>query len=94
MTTHARLSPSSAARWMSCPGSVELTKDMPDTSSSFADEGTDAHELAAKCLETGKPASEFVGLTMGKGNLVTDEMAEHVQSYVDYVRCIQNGGLV
>lgn len=83
---HAKLSPSSAKRWMTCPGSVELSKDRPDESSSFADEGTDAHELAARCLESGKNANDFLGETMGKGNVVGADMAYNVQAYVDYVR--------
>jgi hypothetical protein len=83
---HATLSPSSAVRWMSCPGSVRLTADLPDDSSAFADEGTDAHELAALCLETNTDAKAYVGRVMEKGNAVTDEMALAVQEYVDYVR--------
>jgi hypothetical protein len=83
---HAKLSPSSAVRWMACPGSVRLTKDLPDDSSAFADEGTDAHELAALCLETNTDAKAYVGRVMEKGNAVTDEMALAVQDYVDYVR--------
>lgn len=89
---HAQLSPSSAERWMTCPGSVALSKGAPDDSSSFADEGTDAHELAAKCLESGKDAADFIGETMGKGNVVGADMAFHVQGYVDYVRDIVRGG--
>ncbi|SQC97399.1 Protein of uncharacterised function (DUF2800) [Fusobacterium necrophorum subsp. necrophorum] len=43
---HALLGPSSASRWMACPPSVNLTKDMPDTTSEYAAEGSLAHEIA------------------------------------------------
>lgn len=59
---HARLAPSAAHRWMHCPGSVRLSEDIPNTTSSFAAEGTAAHEVCAKCLETGANASDFAGM--------------------------------
>ena len=44
---HAVLSPSSAARWINCPGSVRLSQQLPPApSSSYADEGTLAHRVA------------------------------------------------
>lgn len=86
MSTHAVLSPSSAARWMACPGSVALCAGLLDKSSEFADEGTDAHELAALCLEEGSNADAHMGRTMGKGNVVDLEMATNVQAYLNYVR--------
>lgn len=52
---HALLSPSSAARWCTCPGSVGLTKDMPNESSPYAEEGTRMHELAAKAIIAREP---------------------------------------
>ena len=58
---HAKLSPSSAHRWMECPGSVRLSEGIERGSSVFADEGTAAHELAAHCLTTGFDASRFAG---------------------------------
>jgi hypothetical protein len=73
---------------MACPGSVALCKDLPDTSSSFADEGTDAHELAALCLETATDADAYLGRVMGKGNPVNAEMVLAVQDYLDYVRAV------
>ena len=45
--THALLSPSSAYRWMQCPGSVSLCRLFPDESSEYAKEGTLAHAYAA-----------------------------------------------
>ena len=56
---HAKLSPSSADRWMVCPGSTVLEAGKPDSSSDFADEGTAAHFLAATCLEKGTNAKDY-----------------------------------
>lgn len=83
---HAQLSPSGASRWMACPGSVRLCADIPDTTSIYADEGTDAHELAAICLQSGLSPDEYLGRVMGCGNVVTTPMAQAVQQYVSYVR--------
>lgn len=61
MSTHATLSPSSAHRWLHCPGSVALEAVEPDTSSEFADEGTAAHFLASECLENKVDATHYLG---------------------------------
>lgn len=49
-TNHAVLSASSAYRWMNCTPSAIYTKDIPDKSSPFAEEGTKAHALAEERL--------------------------------------------
>ena len=48
MTAHAKLSPSSSERWITCPGSVRLIErsGVVGETSRFAEEGTLAHELA------------------------------------------------
>ena len=92
MTTHAILSPSSAHRWMKCPASVALESDYPETSSEFADEGTAAHDVAARALINGVEAAAFLDTVVtvgGKGYPVTTEMAEHVQKYLDYVNALK-----
>ena len=61
---HAELSPSSAVRWMTCPGSVAMNRGLEDRGSSHADEGTAAHWLAAACLELGADASTYIGTTL------------------------------
>ena len=58
---HAQFSPSSAHRWLKCPGSVVLESTCPDTSSEFADEGTAAHFLAATALTEGKQTDAYLG---------------------------------
>lgn len=43
---HARLSPSSAARWLHCPPSVKLGLSVPDRTSRDAEKGRLAHSIA------------------------------------------------
>jgi hypothetical protein len=78
---HAERSPSGAAGWMECAGWQS-----DSTGSKFADEGTDAHEVAANCLTNATEAATYKGVQMGKGHIVNDEMVLAVQDYVDYVR--------
>lgn len=58
---HARLAPSAAHRWMHCPGSVRLSEGMPNETSSFAAEGTAAHELCAAVLTEGGFVADRLG---------------------------------
>ena len=45
MSAHAILSASAAHRWMHCPPSARLCAELPDQTSTYAMEGTDAHAL-------------------------------------------------
>ena len=47
MAKHALLSASSSHRWLECPPSAKLCAAHPDRASLYAQQGTDAHELAA-----------------------------------------------
>lgn len=74
---------------MRCPGSVVLEASSADNSSKFADEGTAAHELAAMALDNGNDAAAYLGRVIKVGErqfTVDDEMAGHVQTYIDTVR--------
>ena len=96
---HAKLSPSGAHRWMACPASVVLEADYPDTSSSFAREGSAAHELAAMVLENEEPNAQAYVERMvefqDNGELVhwrvTQDMADYVNDYVNLVRELAQG---
>lgn len=80
--THSRLAPSAASRWSVCTASVgfiEANADvLPPNTSKYADEGTDAHGIAAKKLE-GWVRPETL-------SPYDDEMEVHVDSYVAFVR--------
>lgn len=78
MTTHSRVGASSMYRWSKCPGSVRLCAVVPPTSSVYADEGTKAHELAAKWLLEPHNAEALL-------RVMPAEMIDAVRVYVDYV---------
>ena len=90
---HAKLSASSAFRWINCPGSVALADQLPAPgSSAYADEGTLAHALAELKLRkflgdadnydkelTQIQASEYY---CGEMDEATDFYAETVQEHL------------
>jgi len=91
---HSVLSPSSAHRWMRCPGSINAESALPDTTSSYAAEGSVAHLLASDDL-TGTPARERIGeiITIdGFAFEVTEHMVAHVEDYCSLVRERAQGG--
>jgi hypothetical protein len=95
MSEHAKISPSGFYRLALCPGSQRLEADQPNTSSVYAQEGTAAHELAAKALDSGLAASAYVGqliIVEEKQFQVTAEMAEYVQQYIDCVEKYKGTG--
>lgn len=88
MAAHSKVGASSAKRWMTCPGSVRMIAPLPNTSSPAAREGTAAHQVAEECLLAGAAASSRIGDVIdveGDGIVVTTEMAEAVQVYLDEV---------
>ncbi|RLA23544.1 MAG: DUF2800 domain-containing protein, partial [Gammaproteobacteria bacterium] len=89
MKAHAKLSASGSAQWIGCPGSINACQHIKDTSSTFADEGTLAHELADICLSNAKDAETYIGKTLAIElsipSLITKDMADYVQEYLDYV---------
>lgn len=92
---HARLAPSAAKLWMTCPGQPALAELVPDESSDYAREGTTAHEVARRCLiphpATGTLAARNPDHLIGQvveGVEVTQEMVDAVRVYLSY--CVQN----
>ena len=85
---HSHLGPSSAERWMNCPGSVLATQGLPDSESFFAAEGTAAHTVSEWCRALNVRASQFHGRTLVVGAheiAVDQDMVDSVQTFVDYV---------
>ena len=81
---HAKLAPSAAHRWLSCPGSVALSEGILSTSSVYAEEGTRAHNAAACLLnDSGYPPQN-----------VSDEMLSYVGVYTDAIRRAAEGKLL
>lgn len=87
MAAHAKLSASGAHRWINCPGSVKAEDGIKDTTSPHAEEGTAAHELAELVLTNGGSCHDWLDCPLVENNqyTVTQEMADNVQQYVDYV---------
>lgn len=71
---HARLSASSAHRWMQCPASVRLSDGLPRESSAYAELGTMAHSIASFCFKQGIRAEQIV-----------HEYPDAIQMYLDFI---------
>lgn len=62
MAWHARLSASQTKQWSECPGSLAALEAFPEErggSGVFAQEGTCAHALVERCLETGEDPEDY-----------------------------------
>lgn len=81
MGAHARFSPSSGKRHLSCPPSLLLEEQYPDEQSPFAAEGSAGHAMAEHLINkhlkkrTKRPVSDYY----------SDELLEAVEDYVSYV---------
>ena len=87
---HALLSASGAHRWLACPPSATLEAGLPESSSSAAEQGTAAHELAEWKLRralhdapTTKPVSSWHDAEM---ETLTDDYVAFVQERLRDVR--------
>lgn len=93
--THARLSASSAKRWMSCPPSVRLEEQFPDSGSEYAAEGTLAHNLAEIILrynngEISKKAFSTRFNKIKADPMYNREMQDYIEDYTQRVWEIAN----
>lgn len=80
-TAHSKIGASSMHRWAECPGSVRLSDGIPNHSSKYAEEGHDAHDLAAYRLVEGVYDRHPLASN--------EEMLSHVEVYVEYVEKIK-----
>lgn len=83
---HARLGPSAAHRWMKCPASVRFCEGVSVPETPSMREGTAAHTLAERSLESNlRDASPFKGAMMPNGVTVSDAMIRAVNVYLNTV---------
>lgn len=96
MTTHAVLSASGSSRWLNCPGSVKASRNYENTTSSFAQEGTCAHELAAMVLQDEVNPNDYIGKTLKDAPEieVDKEMVNYVEEYANYVNALPGVKLI
>lgn len=87
---HALLSASGASRWIACTPSPRLEENFENKSSSFAEEGTLAHEFAEfflRCFtgeKDGSDAIEDLSILRDQEHY-SDEMELYVEKHTDYV---------
>lgn len=92
-TQHALLSASSAHRWLHCTEAPLLEKEFPDSTSTYAQEGTLAHELCELKLKKYTTVMAKGTYTkqhnkIMKSELWQNEMEETSERYLDYIKSI------
>lgn len=96
--SHAKLSASGAKQWLNCPPSIKASEGIGDKTSTFAEEGTFAHELSELYFK-----NKFETLTDFEFNKAfsnyqhneyySEELREYVEQYVDMVEELYNAAL-
>ena len=76
---HALLSPSAAYRWMACTPSAVFTDQMPEKPSTYAAEGTRAHELAEKRIR------DYLAGKKTRVKKEDEQIYQEVFPYITYV---------
>lgn len=80
---HALLSASSAYRWLACPPSAKKCANLPDVSSEYARQGTDAHTLCEYKVK--KALGEDVKNPTEDLTFYNEEMEECASEYAQFV---------
>lgn len=84
---HALLSPSSAHRWLACPGSVAANRDKPRIDNIHSLTGTTAHNLLEQCMRLEHDPMEAVDTVDPETKQpITEEMAEAVLYALEFVQ--------
>lgn len=90
MRKHAILSASSAHRWLNCTPSARLEEPLPDSESTYADEGSLAHRLAEltllfrlRWIEERAYLAQLQHVQSHE--LFTADMMDYVTAYADFV---------
>ena len=86
--------PSSAVRWVECMASVRLQNAMPEDQSEDAKEGVAAHWVAAQVLGDHAQLEELTDRPAPNGVIVTGDMLDHVQFYIDTINGATDGAPV
>lgn len=87
LPAHSKLGGSGAKRWMNCTASTALLaqlKPRDEEDPDFTREGTQAHALAAICLETGDDAWEH----LHEYDLLKAEHLDPINVYIEHVRAL------
>lgn len=86
MASHAKLGPSSAARWLECTASVVEAAKYPNVASEPAAQGTYYHELVSLGLELGLDPTGFLGNVMRVDGFeieCDEDMVSHAEQAIE-----------
>lgn len=84
--SHALFSPSGSDRWLACPGSINLSKDLPpQPSSPYAEEGTKAHHVLELLLGEYIAGRGPSSLAFSLKKKYPKEMIEHALAFIEDV---------
>ena len=94
---HALLGASGAARWLACTPSARLEEQFPDSTSTYAEEGSLAHDIAE--LKLRKAFVDPMGprkfnnqlKKLKEHQLYQPEMLKHTDTYLEYVQGLVHG---